>query len=349
VRRTFVRRSAAVAVAFLIVSGVLAATSEAAFAATAPTAPTGLTVRVGHYGLAELHWNVPSSDGGSSVLDYVVQTSPETDCSDSPLGAPQSQCVVEYGVTYTFSVAAQNAIGTSSPSSEVAATPVPMLLVSDASVVEGNSGVRLGMSTVVSLDGPSQRLVSVFYSTGNGTATTGTDYGRKLGLINFAPGETKATVNVAVNGDTLYEGNETMRLALSAPTNAVFRKWVGIGTIVNDDAAPSVSIADTTQVERNVYPPLTHMRFTVSLSTLTGVRTKIAWSTSAGTATPGTDYVPTGGSVVIAAGKLSASIVVPVVPDRLREPNEALFVQLVTAQGATIGRAVAQGTIINDD
>jgi chitinase len=335
-----------------IVAGVVLATGEAAGAAvaTVPAAPTGLTVTVGHYGLAELNWNQPASDGGSPVLDFIVNSSPDTGCISQSSAIdthPYAQCEVSYGVTYTFSVAAENDVGTSGISKEVSGTPVPMLSVANASVVEGNSGTA-NLNFVVTLDGPSALPVSAFYTTADRTAVTGNDYSRKLGTVSFAPGQTSAVVSISVNGDSLYEANETMTLSLHTAVNAVFRRWVGVGTIINDDTPPSVSVLDTAHAERNVLP-LTGLRFTISLSTLSGATTKVTWSTSPGTATAGSDYIATGGTALIGAGKSSGVIVVKVIPDRVHEANETLFVHLVTASGATINRAVAQGTILNDD
>jgi hypothetical protein len=46
---------------------------------------------------------------------------------------------------------------------------------------------------------------------------------------------------------------------------------------------------------------------------------------------------------------LSKTITIAVTGDHKREPNETFTVQLFNAVGATLGDAVASGTILNDD
>ncbi len=69
-------------------------------------------------------------------------------------------------------------------------TPVlPTLSVSDATVVEGNSGVR-DLAFIVSLSAAATGPVTVAYATANGTATAGSDYAAASGTLTFAAGET---------------------------------------------------------------------------------------------------------------------------------------------------------------
>src|SRR6185369_1241544 len=80
---------------------------------------------------------------------------------------------------------------------------------------------------------------SVDYATANGTATAGSgDYVATSGTLNFAPGDTTATISVTVNGDTLFERNETVIVNLTNPVNALIADSQGVGTIGNDDPVP---------------------------------------------------------------------------------------------------------------
>ena len=58
-------------------------------------------------------------------------------------------------------------------------------------------------------------------------------------------GETTKTVTISVNGDTKYEPSEQFFVNLSNPSNATIGDSQGVGTITNDDAQPSITIADT--------------------------------------------------------------------------------------------------------
>src|SRR5439155_11733781 len=59
----------------------------------------------------------------------------------------------------------------------------------------------------------------------------------------FNPGETNKTLSVQVQGDTLNELNETFTVNLSNPVNATITTATGIGTIIDDDAPPSVTLS----------------------------------------------------------------------------------------------------------
>lgn len=112
----------------------------------------------------------------------------------------------------------------------------PSINITKASITEGNSGTSQ-INFTVTLSAPTTQPVSVTYQTKNGTATAPTDFTATAGTLTFAPGETIKTINVAVNGDTSPESNETFKLLLKNPTNATLAVKSAKGTIVNDDVA----------------------------------------------------------------------------------------------------------------
>src|SRR6185295_16467413 len=111
--------------------------------------------------------------------------------------------------------------------------------ISDPTVIEGDSGtVTLVYTVTASFPVPAGGL-SVHYATADGTATAGSgDYVPTSGTLNFAQGDTTATISVTVNGDTLFERNETLLVNLSNPVNALISDGQGVGTIGNDDPVP---------------------------------------------------------------------------------------------------------------
>ena len=114
---------------------------------------------------------------------------------------------------------------------------VPTISVGDASVSEGNSGTSQ-LAFTVTLSQATTGPVTVHYSTGNGTATAGSDYTAVSGTLTFAAGETSKTISVPIAGDTLVEANETLSIALSSPSGATIAHGSATGTIINDDVAP---------------------------------------------------------------------------------------------------------------
>ncbi|MCK0206706.1 cellulase family glycosylhydrolase [Starkeya koreensis] len=121
---------------------------------------------------------------------------------------------------------------------DVPAPVLPTLSVADASAAEGSTAAPGFLTFTVSLSEAADGPVSVAYATANGSAVAGQDYQALSGTLTFAAGETAKTVKVALIGDSVLEGNETLTLALSSPSGATLADGRATGTIQNDDAAP---------------------------------------------------------------------------------------------------------------
>lgn len=219
--------------------------------------------------------------------------------------------------------------------------------LNDISVTEGNEGT-INAHFTVSLSAPNTQNVTTHYATANGGAKAGSDYTASSGDLTFAPGETSKTINVPVKGDLLDEADETFYVILSSPTNATITKGRGIGTIVDDDATPTISIDDLSVKEYN--SGQTTAVFPLHLSAPSGQVVQVRYSTASGTATPDSDYVEALlTNVAFNVGSTVAYARVLINGDTLNEPNETFYVNLARAQNATIARFQAQGTILNDD
>ena len=75
--------------------------------------------------------------------------------------------------------------------------------------------------------------VAVSYRTSDGTAKAGEDYGKAVGSLTIAAGQTRATIRVEVIHDTREEPDETFRVLLSAAQGEA----AATGTIIDDDEA----------------------------------------------------------------------------------------------------------------
>jgi hypothetical protein len=75
----------------------------------------------------------------------------------------------------------------------------------------------------------------------------------------------------------------------------------------------------------------------------------VSYATANGTATAGSDYTASTGSVTIPIGATTASVTVAVMGDSVYEPDETFVVNLSSPLNAVLGDAQAQGTIRNDD
>ncbi|MEO8141132.1 MAG: Calx-beta domain-containing protein, partial [Sphingomicrobium sp.] len=125
------------------------------------------------------------------------------------------------------------------------ASPLPgTLSIADAALVEGQSGSSNMIFTVTRADGTSGAVGATYTIVLDGTANAGDLATATLtGSINFAAGQTSATISVPVAGDTLLEPNETFHVVLSAPTGgATLGDASALGTITNDDLPPIANV-----------------------------------------------------------------------------------------------------------
>ena len=90
--------------------------------------------------------------------------------------------------------------------------------------------------------------------------------------------------------------------------------------------------------------------FTVTLSAAASQPVTVAYSTSNGTATAGSDYQSASGTATFAAGETSKTISVLVNGDRAGEANETFSVNLSLVDGnAVLADGQATGTIVDDE
>jgi subtilisin-like proprotein convertase family protein len=222
--------------------------------------------------------------------------------------------------------------------------PPPELSIDDVSMSEGNTGTTQFTFTVTKSG--TDAAASVEFDTANDTATAPGDYAAQSGTLEFAPGETTKTITVLVNGDETFEADETFKVNLSNPTDAIIVDGEGVGTIENDDAAPTLTINNVSHAEGNLGP--TAFVFTVTKSKTDSPAT-VDFATADGTATEPGDYSSANGTLSFAVGEATKTITVLVNGDTTFEANETVFVNLSNPGGATIADGEGQGTIQNDD
>lgn len=103
-----------------------------------------------------------------------------------------------------------------------------------AAVVEGDSGASDAVFTV-SLSAASAKTIQVQYATLDESATATSDYQSSAGELTFAPGDTRRTVTVKVQGDTLIEGDERFAIQLVSAQSATIEHGFAQATIADDD------------------------------------------------------------------------------------------------------------------
>ena len=221
----------------------------------------------------------------------------------------------------------------------------PVLSVGSLTVAEGDTGTANAIF-VVTLSVPTGRTVMTDYSTLGLGATSGVDFQAVSGTLTFGPRETVKTITVPVFGDTLDEPDESFRLRLNNPVTGLTAASA-FANILDDDAAPTVSISDVSVIEGN--SGSSAAIFTVRLSTKSGRSVSVEYSTSNGTATSGVDYAAGNGTVSFAVGEVEKTISIAINGDTQSEANETLLVTLLAPSNTTILRGAATGTILDDD
>jgi len=222
----------------------------------------------------------------------------------------------------------------------------PTIAINDVSLTEGNAGTTVATFTV-SLSNASSQTITVNYTTADNSATAGGDYVAASGTLTFTPGQLTQSIAVTVNGETMFEPNETFNVNLSGATNATIVDNQGVGTITNDDSQPTISINDVSQDEGNA--GTTSAVFTVSLSNPSNQTITVSYATANSTATAGIDYVATNGTLTFTPGQTSQPINVSVNGDTLNEDNVAFNVNLTSPANAAISDNQGVGTIVDDD
>lgn len=228
--------------------------------------------------------------------------------------------------------------------------PLPEVNINDVSIAEGDAGMTSATFTVT-LSAASTETATINYNSSGITASADSDFIESGGTIEFAPGETAASISIDVYGDALVEDDETFQVTLSGPSGATIADGVGIGTIENDDAppppVPDILINDVTVTEGDT--GTTTATFTVTLSEATTEVVSVNYSTSDITATTGQDYQSASGTVTFNPGETSKQVTVTVLGDETEEDDETFRVNLAAAVGGTIIDSYGVGTITDDD
>lgn len=119
---------------------------------------------------------------------------------------------------------------------------------------------------------------------------------------------------------------------------------------------PAITVADVSKNEGN--SGTTSFVFPLTLSAKSTHDVTVAYGTADGTATAGSDYTATSGTLTIPAGtdcttsnpgNPACQITVPVTGETFYEADETFTLTLSNPTGATITTGAATGTIVNDD
>ncbi|PAW84683.1 MAG: hypothetical protein B9S33_11185, partial [Pedosphaera sp. Tous-C6FEB] len=199
----------------------------------------------------------------------------------------------------------------------------------------------------------SSNAVAVAYALAPGTAVSGTHYVSGSGVLTFAEGETVQTFTISIIDDIPMATNapRTINLTLSPVTSgpvntapALLGLSASTISILDRDAEFNFAVADFVASELAGSKTIIVTRTGSSNGTV-----QVNFATVAGgTATAGSDYLATSGTLVFADGVTSQTFNVTILDDAAVEGYETVALSLTSPVGVGVGAVlgpVANGTL----
>ena len=307
---------------------------------TADGSAVALTAGNGDYDETTGTLTFPANPGeGTQTLTFSVAT------NDDAILEPNETFTVSLSEPTNATIADGEGVGTI-----IDNDGAPQVIVDDVTVNEGDGTLTFTLTKTgeTALDG------SVDYVINSDTATTPADYGASdplSGTVKFLASETSKTVTVAIVDDTIDELDEQFTIDLANPVNLAIGDNQGVGTIIDNDEAPELSISDVTVNEGET------ASFTVTLSGQTDREVSVDLGTADGSAIAlaagDGDYNAATGTLTFAADPSATSrtltFEVETNQDAINELDETFTVNLSNASNAAIADSQGVGTIIDDD
>ena len=188
-------------------------------AITVPGVPTDLSASTGGDTRINLSWTAPGDDGGSPIIGYKIEVSPDGNANWTELVANTGNTTTTYahiglavGTTRHYRVSAINSAGAGRPSNiDDATVIITTVTLRTQSIPEG-----IGTAAVlVTLNQPAGDPLSVPWYTLNGTAMSPGDYTNGEGTLIIPSGVTSATISITIIDDADAEATETVLVLLS--------------------------------------------------------------------------------------------------------------------------------------
>ncbi|MCY7348642.1 MAG: FxLYD domain-containing protein, partial [Pyrinomonadaceae bacterium] len=269
------------------------------------------------------------------------------------------------GITVDFDGQTRDAMPDIGADEIISAAPQNGTLALSAATYTVAENVAGGTVTVtVNRTSGSDGAVGATYALTNGTATggatcaAGVDFVNTGGTVSFAAGATTQTFTVAICNDTIFEGNETFNVTLSAPTGGATLGTPATAVVtINDDEMAQPGMLQLSAATYSVGEAGPTATITVTRTGGTDGAVGATYALTNGTATGGTtcaagvDFVNTGGTVSFTGGQASQTFTVAICNDTVLEGSETFNVTLsAPTGGAILGTPVtAVVTIIDDE
>ncbi len=304
------------------------------------TEDAGATAGADYLGASGTLELAPGDTVATIVIDLLGDTDPE----------PDERFLVVFTDPVGVTLPSRPALVTIAASDAPAVTR-PVIAVSDVVAGESDGWVDI----VVRLEAPGTDVVTVDYATegraANPFGTGHDDYWTAAGTLAFPPGVMASHVRVDIRDDDIQEGYESFGFQLRDARNATLGQPLAIVALIDDDTVagmPSL-VARDVEVDEAAGTAEVVVLLGGPGGTAATAPVSVAWHTQDDGATAGEDYVATSGTLVLAPGDTTRTIVIDLLDDAHQEPSERMAVVFSDPVGLLLPPRPALVTIAASD
>jgi uncharacterized delta-60 repeat protein/uncharacterized repeat protein (TIGR01451 family) len=179
---------------------------------------------------------------------------------------------------------------------------------------------------------PNTGAASVQFSTSDGTAVQGVDYGSTNGVLQFVNGQSASSFIVPILNPNVVESNKTFNLALSRPSAGyIVSPSNSVVTITNVYTGVSFGSASFTVSECAVAATIP-----VVLTGLTNNAVSVSFATHDGSGVSGVNYFPNSGTLTFQPGQTVQTFTVTNINNHIIGPDHTVNLSLSDASGAQL-------------
>ncbi len=291
-----------------------------------------------------------SNDSDGAIVGYLWSQVSGPDVSLSSADSAQASFTTPLlGGTqdYVFQLeVTDNEGGSATSDVTISVTPLyPVVTMSDLSVAEGDGNHSVDIT--LQLSSTAGAGAAITYQTLDQTATAGNDYVALNGRVDLLSGSSSVTLHLTILGDDAIEGDEQLRLVLSAPAQLYLADSEMTLTVVDDDY-PAASVNDLQLDEGDTQ----HTVFlTISLDKPAEGDVDLQVKSVDGGAIGGEDYVTVNDTYIIPSGTDTLQVPIEILGDLSPESDEGFSIELSDPSSNLVlgGQTSAAITLHNDD
>ena len=317
-----------------------------------PTANAGTDQNVNGNVLVTLSGSGTDPDGGSLSYSWSQVAGTATTLVNSATQTPEFTAPnVDGTLTFQLTVTDDaNQFTTDLVDINVTSVSAPGTLQLSSTTYSVNENGVNATITVERVSG-SNGAVGLTYSTSADTATSGVDYTHSSGTLSWANGDVmNKTFIVPITNDVIYEGDETIDIALSLPTGGVSLGASSAVLTIVEDEVPNYGTLSLSASNYSVAEDGSTATITVSRTGGAYGAVSVDYATNNGTATSGSDYSATSGTLSWVDGETAnKTFSVNIADDVVYEDDETVDLTLSNAVNAAIGTNSAELTILENE